>query len=70
MMPVLGSRPATGLELAQELFRNAGLVEGRILVLTDGIKGASEISDFRNAAFPYHYRYWHRKRRRHTDQSA
>ena len=51
MMPVLGSRPATGLELAQELFRNAGLVEGRILVLTDGIKDASEIS-FRNAAFP------------------
>ena len=52
MMPVLGSRPATGLELAQELFRNAGLVEGRILVLTDGIKNVSEISDFRNAAFP------------------
>ena len=52
MMPVLGSRPATGLELAQELFRNAGLVEGRILVLTDGIKDASEISNFRNAAFP------------------
>lgn len=52
MMPVLGSRPASGLELAQELFRNAGLVEGRILVLTDGIKHVSEISDFRNAAFP------------------
>jgi Ca-activated chloride channel family protein len=52
MMPVLGSRPATGLELARELFRNAGLVEGRILVLTDGIKDVREISDFRNAAFP------------------
>ena len=51
MMPVLGSR-RDGLELAQELFRNAGLVEGRILVLTDGIKNVSEISDFRNAAFP------------------
>ena len=44
--------PRHGLELAQELFRNAGLVEGRILVLTDGI-GASEISDFCNAAFQY-----------------
>ena len=52
MMPVLGSRPATGLELARELFRNAGLLEGRILLITDGIKRASEISDFRDAAFP------------------
>lgn len=52
MMPVLGSRPATGLELARELFRNAGLFEGRILLITDGIKRASEISDFRDAAFP------------------
>jgi Ca-activated chloride channel family protein len=52
MMPVLGSRPATGLALARELFRNAGLFEGRILLITDGIKRASEISDFRDAAFP------------------
>jgi Ca-activated chloride channel family protein len=52
MMPVLGSRPATGLELARELFRNAGLFEGRILLVTDGIKRASEVSDFRDAAFP------------------
>lgn len=52
MMPVLGSRPATGLALARELFRNAGLFEGRILLVTDGIKRASEVSDFRDAAFP------------------
>ena len=52
MMPVLGSRPATGLELARELFRNAGLFEGRILLITDGIKRVSEVSDFRDAAFP------------------
>ena len=52
MMPVLGSRPASGLELARELFRNAGLFEGRILLITDGIKRASEISHFRDAAFP------------------
>ena len=52
MMPVLGSRPATGLALARELFRNAGLFEGRILLITDGIKRASEVSDFRDAAFP------------------
>ena len=52
MMPVFGSRPATGLALARELFRNAGLFEGRILLITDGIKRASEVSDFRDAAFP------------------
>lgn len=52
MMPVLGSRPAAGLELAHELFRNAGLFEGRILLLTDGIKSPDEISGFRNTAFP------------------
>jgi Ca-activated chloride channel family protein len=52
MKPGTGQPSATGLELARELFRNAGLVEGRILVLTDGIKDVREISDFRNAAFP------------------
>lgn len=52
MMPVLGSRPAAGLELARELFRNAGLFEGRILLLTDGIKRVNEVSDFRDSAFP------------------
>jgi Ca-activated chloride channel family protein len=52
MMPVLGSRPANGLQLAQQLFSNAGLLEGRILLLTDGIKNVREISEFRQAAFP------------------
>ena len=51
-MPVLGSRPANGLQLAQQLFSNAGLLEGRILLLTDGIKNVREISEFRQAAFP------------------
>ncbi len=52
MMPVLGSRPASGIRIAKELFANAGLMEGRILLLTDGIRRASDISDFRNRAFP------------------
>lgn len=52
MMPVLGSRPASGLSLARELFANAGLVEGRILLITDGIRETSEVSRFRDPAFP------------------
>ncbi|NCF44509.1 MAG: VWA domain-containing protein, partial [Proteobacteria bacterium] len=52
MMPVLGSRPANGLQLPQQLFSNAGLLEGRILLLTDGIKNVREVSEFRQAAFP------------------
>jgi len=52
MMPVLGSRPGAGLDLAQELFANAGLLEGKILLITDGITSANEVSDRRNPAFP------------------
>ncbi len=52
MMPVLGSRPGAGIDLAQELFANAGLLEGKILLITDGISSASEVSDRRNPAFP------------------
>lgn len=52
IMPVLGSRPAGGLSLARELFANAGLVEGRILLITDGIRETSEVSRFRDPAFP------------------
>ena len=52
MMPVLGSRPASGLILAKELFANAGLVEGRILLITDGIRETSEVSRFRDSSFP------------------
>lgn len=52
MMPVLGSRPASGLTLARTLFTNAGLLEGRILLITDGIRDTAEISRFRDRAFP------------------
>jgi Ca-activated chloride channel family protein len=52
MMPVLGSRPASGLALAKDLFANAGLVEGRILLITDGIRETSEVSNYRDRAFP------------------
>ncbi len=37
IMPVLGSKPVLGIELAMELLANSGLLEAHILLLTDGI---------------------------------
>ncbi len=37
MMPVFGSDPVAAFELARQLFRNAGVSEGRALLLTDDI---------------------------------
>ena len=52
MMPVLGSNPNHGLEIAKELFSNANMSEGRILIITDGIDRVSSVSSHRNRAFP------------------
>ncbi|MBO78164.1 MAG: hypothetical protein CMQ22_01165 [Gammaproteobacteria bacterium] len=52
MMPVLGSNPSHGLEIAKELFSNANMTEGRILMITDGIDKISAVSGHRNRAFP------------------
>lgn len=52
MMPVLGSNPGHGLELAMELFRNANMTEGRILLITDGIDQISSVTRHRSRAFP------------------
>ena len=52
MMPIFGSNPDHALILAQELFANAGYIQGRILMLTDGIDSISSVSRHRNAAFP------------------
>lgn len=37
VMPVLGSRPDQALKLAQQLLKDGGIHEGRILFITDGI---------------------------------
>ena len=52
MMPVLGSNPGHALELAAELFSNANMSEGRVLMITDGIDRISSVSSHRNPAYP------------------
>ncbi|MEH6556522.1 MAG: VWA domain-containing protein [Oceanicoccus sp.] len=37
MMPVYGSDPVAALKLAKQLFTNAGISSGRVLLLTDGV---------------------------------
>lgn len=43
IMPVLGSKPASGVDLALQLMANSGIQKGRILLLTDSIQ-ASDVS--------------------------
>lgn len=47
LMPALGSRPDLALKLAQQLLKDGGINEGRILLITDGISSedANELSD-------------------------
>ena len=52
MMPVFGSNPNHALEIAYELFENAGILQGRILLITDGIDDISSVTKHRNSAFP------------------
>src|SRR5262245_31915021 len=52
MMPVLGSNPVAALELARTLFKNAGITQGRILLVTDGVDQISEIADLAGPNFP------------------
>ena len=52
MMPVLGSNPGHALELATELFSNANMSEGRILMISDGIDRISSVTSHRSRAFP------------------
>ncbi len=37
VMPILGSEPAAGVQLALQLLRNSGLTQARLLLMTDGI---------------------------------
>ncbi len=52
MMPVFGSNPNHALEIAYELFDNAGILQGRILLITDGIDDISSVTKHRNISFP------------------
>jgi Ca-activated chloride channel homolog len=52
MMPVLGSNPGPALELARTLLANAGMTQGRILLVTDGIDEMSDIAAFAAPNFP------------------
>jgi Ca-activated chloride channel family protein len=51
-MPVLGSNPVAALELARTLFKNAGITQGRILLVTDGVDQISEIAALAVPNFP------------------
>ena len=52
MMPVFGSNPDHAPTLAAELFANSGYLQGRILMVTDGIDDISSVTRHRSAAFP------------------
>lgn len=52
MMPVLGSNLASALEQAHVLFDNAGMRQGRILVITDGVDEIQDVLRYQNRSFP------------------
>jgi Ca-activated chloride channel homolog len=52
MMPVFGSNLGEAIELAQGLFRNAGLAQGLIVVITDGVDRVADVTERRNRNFP------------------
>ena len=52
MMPVFGSNPASAIDLALELFANARMAQGRLLMVTDGIDRVSEVGGRCSRRFP------------------
>ena len=52
MMPVFGSNPDHALVLAHELFDNANVLQGRIIMITDGVDLLGDVSKHRSAAYP------------------
>jgi len=52
MMPVYGSNVGEAIDLAHDLFRSAGIGQGLILVITDGIDRIAEATERRNRNFP------------------
>ncbi|WP_240554858.1 tetratricopeptide repeat protein [Oceanicoccus sagamiensis] len=47
MMPVFGSDPVAALTMAKQLFRNAGVSNGRVLLITDGVTD-NDVDDIDN----------------------
>lgn len=52
MMPVLGSNTGAAMALAHQLFDNAHMDRGRILLLTDGVDRLAEVTEFGDPRFP------------------
>lgn len=52
MMPVLGSNLSSALALARELFTNAGITQGRVLLVTDGVDDINDATRFADARYP------------------
>jgi len=52
MMPVFGSDLGAAVGMAHDLFRNAGLTQGLIVVLTDGVDRIADVTERRDPNFP------------------
>ena len=52
MMPVAGSNPEYAVEQARELISSANMMQGRILILTDGIRNIDDITQFASRDIP------------------
>jgi Ca-activated chloride channel homolog len=52
MMPVLGSNPKQALELGRTLMQNAGMTQGRFLLVTDGVDRIVDVSMEASPNFP------------------
>jgi Ca-activated chloride channel homolog len=52
MMPVFGSNLGSAIDLAHTLFENAGVRQGRILVVTDGVDQMADATERRSVRFP------------------
>lgn len=52
MMPVLGSDLGAALEIARELFENARVPQGRVLLVTDGIDAPGDVRALCERSFP------------------
>ena len=52
MMPIMGSNPRQALRLARTLMSNAGMSQGRLLLVTDGVDHIADVSMDASPNFP------------------
>ncbi len=52
MMPVLGSNPRDAVDLAKSLMQNAGMTQGRLLLVTDGVDRILDVAKDASPTFP------------------